>query len=175
MNRACRIGYIGCILLIFGFFVGCSDDDTTTVPTTPQQPPLAGSMGVYADAAGTNSNVTDTGGTVTLYVVHKVTEGATACAFRIEAPDGWTLVSTDSPFELTIGEIVGGISIAYGRCLTGTIHVLTLMYQSPGNSTTGSTFKVLPHPEWPEGVVCVSCDSYIRKDGIGLESPVIVP
>jgi len=161
-------------LLVLGFVVGCSDDDPATVPTPPQHPALAGSIGVYADAEGTDANIVDTGSTVTMYVVHKVSAGGTASAFTIEAPEGWTYVDSDSPY-ITIGSLVGGMSVAYGECLTGTIHAMTLTYQSPGNSSAGTTFKVHPHPEWPDGVVCVSCDSYIRDDGIGLESPVIVP
>ena len=172
MNRVFRISCHVCILLAVSLFVGCSDDDPASVKP-PVQPALGGSIGIYADADGTDPTLVDTGGMVTFYVVHKVTQGAMASAYRIEAPAGWTLIAADAQFPVSLGDINDGISIAYGECLTGTIHVMTLTYQSPGNSASGTKFKVLPHSGWPENVRVVDCNQNTLDDAVGEESPVV--
>jgi hypothetical protein len=161
-------------MLVFGVFVGCSDDDASIAPDPPE-PHVAGSIGVYADIEGTDRNLTDTGGTVTLYVVHKVEDGGTASAFTIEAPEGWALISEISPYPLTIGNITAGISIAYGQCLSEAIHIMTLTYRSPGDSQPGSVFEVKPHPHWPDNITVVDCDHAIVDDGVAISSPVVIP
>ena len=83
MRSVFRTSCYVCLVLLLGSVTGCSED---TAVTTPQVDP-AGSIGVYADAGGTDNHVIDTGGTVMLYVVHKVAPGALGSSFRIEAPD----------------------------------------------------------------------------------------
>ena len=173
MKNAFRIGNVLCILLVLGVFVGCGDDD----PVAVNPPPVvdaneAGSIGIYADTDGRFSHLTDTGGEVTFHIVHKVTDGATASAFRIEEPAGWVRISATSEFAVSIGNLDDGISIGYGECRSGSIHVMSLTYRSPGNTVPGSTFKVLPHNEWPENVQVVNCGDQLLEDGIGKESPV---
>ena len=90
MKRAFRLGIYVCVLLVVGAFWGCSDDDPASVPAPVPDPALAGSMGIYADVAGTDATIVDDGGTVTLYVVHKIGVGGLASAFTVEAPAGWT-------------------------------------------------------------------------------------
>lgn len=175
MNKTLRIGCTICIMLVFGVFVGCSDDDTPTNTNPPPEPHLAGSIGVYADAQGTDRNVEDTGQAVTVYVIHKVEDGSTASAFTVEAPAGWRLIGEQSEFIATIGDIVSGVSIGYGECLTGTIHLMTLNYMSPGNSAPGSVFEVKPHPHWPDVLTVVDCNYEIVNDGVMVTSPVVIP
>jgi hypothetical protein len=151
--------------------IGCSDDD----PTTPQQVNPSGSIGVYEDIAGTDSDLTDTGGTVTFYVVHKVAKGAMGSSFRVEAPTGWTRIGAQNQFTVTLGTPEDGLSVGYGSCETGAIHVMTLTYTSPGNSAPGTTFKVLPHLGTPESIEVVDCNQNELRDGIGVESPVSLP
>lgn len=163
-------------MLAAGLFFGCSDDSPTT-PKPPVEPPeetnFAGSIGVYMDAEGLDDNLVDTGFIVQFYVVHKVEYGATASSFRIEAPEGWTLLAANSEFPVSIGNITDGISIGYGRCASGAVHVMTLTYQSPGNTPAGSFFRVLPHTQWPDGIQSVDCQEALHEDGEGVESPVV--
>ncbi len=174
MKRAFRLGFHICILLAFGAFVGCSNEDPAAVPAPEPDPAVAGSMGIYADAAGTNSRIVDDGGTVTVYVVHKIEVGGIASAFTVEAPAGWTRLGAVSQYPVNIGDVDAGMSIGYGNCLTGTIHLMTLTYDSPGNSAAGSTFKVLPHPEWPDNIRVVDCDAEMLTDCVGRISSVVV-
>jgi hypothetical protein len=176
MNRAIRIALYGCIMLALGVFVGCSDDDTAS-PAQPQpepNPTMAGSIGVYTDAAGTDRDVIDTGGVVTLYVVHKIPNGGTASAFSIDAPEGWSLIGTDHQIELHLGDFDTGIAYAYGECMTGTIHLATLTYQSPGNSPSGATFNITPYTNW-DFIRVIDCAEHTLDDGMGLTSPVSQP
>lgn len=168
MKRAFRIVAEVGLLLALGVFVGCSDDDPASVTPLPD----AGSIGVYADSEGNDRNLPDTGGTVMFYVVHKVAEGATASAFRVQLPTGWTLLGSEPQFPVTLGTVTDGLSIGYGECLTGSIHLMTLTLRSPGNSAPGTTFKVAPHTGLPESIQVVDCDNDLLKDAIGEESPV---
>jgi hypothetical protein len=174
MNNALRMTHCVCILLVLGLIAGCGDDNPSNVTTPPVDNNVGGTIGVYADVNGQSSVVVDNGATAEVYVVHKVTQGATACAFRIEAPTGWTLVSAQSEFPVSIGDIDDGISIAYGQCLTGSIHVMTLTYTAPGNSTTDARFRVLPNLQWPAHIQVVDCEQNLVEDGIGVESPVVI-
>ena len=172
MKNAFRIGNVLCILLVLGVFVGCGDDDPVAVNPPTVDVNEAGSIGIYSDTDGRYSRLTDTGGSVTFHIVHKVTDGATASAFRIEEPAGWVRISATTDFAVALGNVDDGISIGYGECRSGAIHVMTLTYQAPGNTQPGSTFKVLPHNQWPDNVQVVNCEDQLLADGIGKESPV---
>jgi hypothetical protein len=178
MHKATFITQLVCIMLAAGLFFGCSDDSPTTPPVDPPiDPPedtnFAGNIGVYMDAAGLDDNLVDTGDIVQFYVVHKVEHGATASAFKVEAPAGWTLLAANSEFPVSVGNVDEGISIGYARCASGTIHVMTLTYQSPGNTPDGAVFKVLAHNQFPEGIQSVDCQEVLHQDGEGIESPII--
>jgi hypothetical protein len=174
MNRAIRVFYSVCLIAVFSFMIGCGDDPVSTPQPQPQpEPDLAGVIGIFADPAGANPNITDTGGIVSVYVVHTIAQGATASAFKVEAPAGWTLVNAQAAFPLSIGDINDGISIAYGMCKMGVVHIMTLTYDSPGNTAAGQTFKVQPHAQWPNHVQVVDCFDALHN-GAGMETPIIV-
>jgi hypothetical protein len=156
-------------------FVGCSDDDPASPPnpTPTPDPAIGGTVGIYTDDAGTNRDIVDTGGTVTLYLIHKVTAGATASQFKIEAPAGWNLIGAVHDFDLHIGDFDDSIAYVYESCLTGTINIATLTYQSPGNSA-GSTFKVLPDATH-SSVHVIHCNATDWLRGDGLTSTVSAP
>ena len=175
MENVFRIGSVLCILLVLGTFVGCGDDDPVAVNPPDVVTNEAGSIGIYTDVDGQYSYLADTGGIVKLRVVHIVTDGATASAFRIEEPAGWVRTSAIAEFPVSLGNVDDGISIGYGKCMSGSIHVMTLTYRSPGNTTPGAVFKVLPHNEWPNSVQVVNCSDKLLEDGIGKESPITVP
>lgn len=168
MIKTLRILGCACIMLTLGLFVGCSDDSST--PTEPNTPSIAGSLGIYADAGGTDATITDTGGTVTVYVIHTVENGATASQFRVAAPAGWTLQSAAPQFAVSIGDADNGISLGYGSCLTGTIHVMTLTYTTPGTGT--GSFRVLPHTDLPDAIQVVDCSQNLLSDAKGEATPV---
>ncbi len=159
-------------MLAVGAFAACSDDDPVVPPVPDPDPNPAGSIGVYADYAGTVSNIVNTGNIVSVYVVHKVEVGTTASAFMVDAPDGWTLIGTNAQFPVVIGNAETGIDIAYGECLTGSIHLLTLSYQSPGGSATG-TFEIVA-PSRRTSIQVVNCHSTMLISGVGLVSDVLI-
>lgn len=173
MYRAFRIAFHACIMLSLAVFVGCSDDDPTTPPNPGPEPTVAGSVGIYTNDAGTNRDIVDTGGTVTLYVVHKVADGAIATQFKIEEPVGWNLIGVNNQIELALGDVENGIAYAYGSCLSGTIHLATLTYQSPGNSA-GSSFKVV-EASVSEPLEIIDCNQNRITDLVGLTSTVSAP
>ena len=94
MENVFRIGSVLCILLVLGMFVGCGDDDPVAVDPPNVVVNEAGSIGIYADTDGQISHLVDTGGMITLHVVHVVNDGATAAAFRIEEPPYRSATST---------------------------------------------------------------------------------
>lgn len=178
MKNTLRIGHIF-ILIALIFVVGCSDDDTTvTQPPPPGPVDPAGTIGVYMDQAGTNSNITDTGGIVTLYVVHRA-PAVMASEFKIEAPTGWVRFGAQPQFAVAVGNVDSGISIGYGTCQNDVVFLILLTYQSPGNTPVGETFKVLPRdsalgqPPYTE-VRVVDCSSNLLFTAVGVESQVIV-
>ncbi len=171
MTKLLRIGFHICIMLAVGTFAACSDDDPVVPPVPTPDPNPAGSIGVYADYAGTVSNIVNTGNIVSVYVVHKVEVGTTASAFMVDAPDGWTLVGTIAQFPVVIGNPDTGIDIAYGECMTGSIHLLTLNYQSPGGGTTGN-FEIVA-PSRRTSIQVVDCNSTMLVSGVGLVSDVL--
>jgi hypothetical protein len=140
----------------------------------PPAPGMAGSIGIYNDENGTNSFLLDTGGLVTYYVVHKVELGVTASEFSVQAPEGWTLVAENYEFAAKIGSVASGVSVGYGYCASGNIHVATLTYMSPGDTPAGTRFKVLPHYLY-DRIQVVSCDEVLLIDAQGLESPLVKP
>jgi hypothetical protein len=152
---------------------GTGMDSPVVQPDIPD-PVMVGSIGVFADPDGLDQNIVDTGGLVTLYVVHKLSgnEGAKASAFTIESPAGWDLQAANVEFPLSIGDINDGISIPYGYCLGGNIHLMTLYYMSPGNSLPGTVFRVRPHPNTPDHIEVVDCEDHMQG-GTGVETPVI--
>jgi hypothetical protein len=163
-------------MLTVAVFVACSDEDTTAPPPPPDpgpEPATGGTIGVYADVAGTDLNIIDTGELVQVYVIHKTGGGSTASQFKIIAPAGWTEIGAWHQMELHIGTFYRGIAYAYGDCKEGTIHLATVTYQSPGN-TNGEVFEVAPADRWNQ-VRVVDCNENIYTDGEGLTSPVSTP
>lgn len=181
MGKFFRNMQVVCILVVLSVFLGCGSDNGVTVqdkpdnpnpPDPPILPVLGGTFGVYSTPNGESLNLYDTGGMVAVYVVHNVPEGATASTFMIDAPAGWTLVGAKSQFATIIGDVEDGISIAYGSCLTGSINLMALTYQTPGNATLGTEFEVMPHPYWPEHIQVVDCYNNIVDGARGLATPV---
>jgi hypothetical protein len=127
-----------------------------------------GFVGLYADAAGTDCNILDVPGLVSFYVVHTGTDGATGVEFSAPLPSGFTgaggtFLADEVQFPVYIGDSQTGLSVAYGSCLTGPIHVATILAFSPSGTTPSCTqYPVLPHPA--RGVINVpNCDSPVGE------------
>lgn len=175
MGNAFRYIQVICIIVVLGAFLGCGSDNGVTVDDTditPDPPAMGGTIGVYATPDGSAGKLYDTGGLVTVYVVHDVPEGARALEFSVDAPNGWRLTGSRSEFPLSIGDVNSGISIAYGECLTGPVTVMTLTYRSPGNVSPGAAFKVQAHPHSPDAIQVVDCENNILEIAHGVETPV---
>jgi len=110
----------------------------------------AGSVGVFADPAGTVCNLYDSApGLFLAYVVHVYAPGATASQFRVTSNNAMTYLSeaVTAPY-IKIGTCAGpsgfGCAIAYGGCYPSPIMILTLQYFASGISPQCSYFKVEP-------------------------------
>lgn len=173
MSNALRMFHVICILLLVGFVAGCGDEETN--PVQPPVVPQAGTIGVYADSEGMIGSVRDGAGQMTVYVVHKVDDGATGSTFRVEAPTGWTLVSEEPMFPVAIGDATDGISIGYGRCASGAVHLMTLTYEVPGDTPAGAMFRVLPHTLFPNNIQVVDCENNVLENARGQDTPLVEP
>lgn len=172
-----KVLLIASMLLALGLVLGCSDDETVVTPPPPTGPTNpGGTLGVYADQAGTNQTITDpgAGALVTVYVVHKSGLGVLSSQFRVAAPAGWTFVGVTSPFQVRIDNPLGGFtsgtSITYGACMTGSIHVATVQYIAPGGSA-GGVFQVLPNDQYTT-INAVDCDLNLVTTVVGEDCPV---
>ncbi len=120
---------------------------------------VPGSIGVFADAGGTNCNVFDTGGLVQVHLVHVHTDGATASQFMLDvSAAGWTYLGDIWNFQTAIGNSVTGVSIAYHACLTSPIHLGVVSFL--GTSAPPCTeIRIVPDPIVAEGQIwSVDCE-----------------
>jgi hypothetical protein len=109
----------------------------------------AGFLGVFRDPGGTVCSFEDRSpGIVPFHVVHVGTGGATACQYSAPKPDclAATFLSDTNVFPVTIGGSQGGVSIGYGTCRTGPIHVQTISYFTMGTTGACCYYPVLPDP-----------------------------
>ena len=125
-------------------------------------------IGLYADPSGMNCNIIASAGVVNVYVVH-VTSGATASEFRAPKPACWngaTWIGDQDPFGgvcIGCGDSQTGRSRAYGMCLAGAVHILTISYFVPAPGEPCCLYPVLPHPGSPGGEVeIVDCEFTLR-------------
>jgi hypothetical protein len=94
-----------------------------------------GDVSAYADAAGTDCNITDNGGggLLTIYVVHKFRPGESAngLRFKMDSPAGatWNYLSFSSTFT-TVGQANSDISVGYGVCQSTTTTTGSALYLS---------------------------------------------
>ncbi len=130
----------------------------------------AGSIGVFADPAGTNCNLLDGGtGVLSVYVVHVLSNCATASQFAITTGGGFTGVKIGETyqFSLVIGNTTDGVSIAYGTQLVAPIHLVTISYVISGTSSPCSWIKVVDDPTAPPpdgpGIYMVDCQGALVR------------
>jgi hypothetical protein len=123
----------------------------------PTEPNPGGTIGVYADQAGKDCNIPNVpSGLMTVYVFHTIPEGATASQFSAPKPacmTGATWVSDTSVFPVTLGSSQTGVTVGYGTCRSGPLHVLTITYAMSGPSEPCCMYPVLPDPSLASGKI----------------------
>ncbi len=71
-----------------------------------------------------------------MYVVHIGTTGAAACQYKATKPACFpaSYLSDSSPFSVVIGNSQTGVSIGYGSCRVGSVHVQTISFFGTGTT-----------------------------------------
>jgi hypothetical protein len=132
--------------------------------TRPGPPPETGGIiGLFAEPNALTCNLLDTApGLLSVYVVHTTPWGAGASEFSAPIPDcmiGATWIADELVFPATIGDSQSGVAIAYGGCMTGPAHILTIMLQTAGTSEICCLYPVVASPNPPSGRIQVAtCD-----------------
>ena len=154
-------------------------NDVIQVPVTMKvasnQGP-GGTIGVFSDPQASGCNFFDqTTGLMTVYIVHVLTAGATASQFAAPMPScmtGATYLGDSSPFLVVIGSSQTGVSVGYGSCLSGPIHVLSVQYFVLGLSQTCCVYPVVPDPSSMWGTIDVVDCSFRYTRGAGAHAIV---
>jgi hypothetical protein len=138
---------------------------------------IGGNLAVYSDVNALSCDLNDIGVTICeYYVIHMLTPGVTASQFKIDTNHQGFFLTEISPFPVVIGDSRNGIIIAYGACLSGQIHLLTMTYLCQGLTPPCGYMSVVGHPTAnPPGLLAVDCNhvsvpaqgytSYINNDG----------
>ena len=135
-------------------------------------------LGVYADNGGTSCNIVDYfAGIRPVYVVHTSYGGATASQFVAPRPACWTgavWIGDSTPYCAGVGcgDSQTGITLVYGACKIGAIHVLTISYFVQGSSQSCCLYPLLPHPGSSGGQVEVADCDFNAGVAIGLVATV---
>lgn len=115
-----------------------------------------GPVCIFSDASGSTCSFTDNGGVMEFYVIHQPDAGVSAVEFAAPVPScmtGASWIADINQFPLTLGNSQLGMSVAYGGCLTGPIHVTTINVATTGSSQAGCAYPVIPDPAAPTGYV----------------------
>lgn len=110
----------------------------------------AGTIGIFADPNGTNPNLVDNGpGIYSVYVVHVDVSGSEGCQFSAPLPACYpgSFLSDGNVHDVVLGNSQDGVSVAYGQCLSGPIHVLTINVFNQGLTQQCCRWWVRPHPD----------------------------
>lgn len=129
-------------------------------------------VGVYMDVDGTDCQLLDpSAGLITYYIV-AIAPGATAVQFAAPRPPCFTAtyLSDTSPFPVVIGNSQTDVSIGYGACLTGAVHVLSIAYFGSGTTPSCCFYPVIPGNTQTD-VILVDCAANIFA-GRGLSHPI---
>ncbi len=105
----------------------------------------------------------------TYHVVHRTDFGMTACAYWAPKPSCFTAsyLSDTNIFPVTIGNSQAGVSIGYGSCRPGPIHVQSIVYFTQGTTPQCCLYPVLgiPTSGHVEAVDCANHLTHgIRRD-----------
>jgi len=122
----------------------------------------AGHIGIYRDTAGMSCNLDDkTPGLTPYYIVHAMTGGATACQYSAPKPACLQAMylSDTNVFGVTVGSSQTGVSIGYGNCRIGSIHVQTMNFFTQGSTLPCCEYWTCPDPLAGSGeILVVDCN-----------------
>jgi hypothetical protein len=126
-------GNVPCCGAQIGHIAVATNGGNETIEVRFDSTPLSqgGSVGIYANAEGTDCNLPDVAhGLTRYYVVHTISDAATGCAYSAPKPACFTgtWLSDTNPFPVTIGSSQAGVSIGYGSCRYGSVLVQTLSF-----------------------------------------------
>jgi hypothetical protein len=132
----------------------------------------AGAIGLYVDAPTyVDCYYTDAApALVPVYVVHKLTPGATASQFMVAAFDGFNCTYTGEIIAapVSIGSTQTGLSASYGGCMAGDILIATINYFCMGTSPNCARLQVVPDPAAPTGHIEVVDCAFVKLIATGL-------
>ncbi len=130
----------------------------------------AGVIMLSSDPAGTSCNLADrTAGLCSYYVVHTETSGASAASFSAAAPScvAATWLSDTAVFPVILGDSQNGVSIGYGGCRSGPVHILTINFLCQGLTGSCCAYRVLPHPDVESGEIEISDCTFNVQNATG--------
>lgn len=129
--------------------------------TVSSQP---GAVALSSDRTQLCCDLTDQipGETISIYVYHLFTPGATSSRFMIAQYPGVNLayLGEVSPQPGVTGNSQTGIQISYGSCLSDPILLLTVTYIGSGLSDPCSAMEVVPDPAAnPQKILVTDCSN----------------
>ena len=106
-------------------------------------------IALYADRAGTDCSISDTGvGTVIVYLFHEGTGTRTVCEFRAPKPECWTgatWVGDGYAFPAVLGQSQGpDVIVAYPGCIPLPIYIGKIVFEVTGEAQPCCGYSVLP-------------------------------
>ena len=121
----------------------------------------AGFIGIYQEPAGTSCDIVAAPFAVTMvYVVHQQTMSA-ASQWAVENNNALLLGvgATPGPGMLSLGDPFVGVSVSYGGCLEGPIHLFTLSMFNQDATGTCLPMTVIPDEVVVSGMIeVIDCD-----------------
>jgi hypothetical protein len=128
-----------------------------------------GSIGIFADPAGTNCNLPGVPGIAYYYFVHVNAIGASASQWAAPAPtcfSGMRLADL-AVFAVNLGNTSAGVTVGYGTCKTGTFHIMTALYQVFAPAGPCCRWKVVADPSLSSGKIEIPDCLFLMSYGTG--------
>jgi len=142
------------------------------LPTLVTSAAHADFIALYGDTLHNDCNITDSGCSVyQVEVFHFSAQGARGCRFRAPYQNclAETIFHNDEPmFAATTGNSQAGVTVDYGNCLSGWIHVMSIVYWDVmfWGPAPCCELPVLPHPGESTGAIEVTdCNGTIVEAG----------
>ena len=129
-----------------------------------------GDISAYADDQGNSCNIATPAGLVTVYVVHKFSDGgsATGCRFKVTYPAGLTYLAFNQNYT-PIGNITTDLSLGYGVCISTTSSLGSILFSSGGAVAACSHISVVAADNFPNPIATdCSFGEYTVKTGTGI-------
>jgi len=102
---------------------------------------------IYSDDAGTQCSFDDVVGLNSFYIFLIDAPGATGVEFSAPRPvcmTGSSWLADEHVWGVTVGTSQDGVSVGFGSCTTGPVHVLTVHYQSTGIVEQDCAYPIEP-------------------------------